>query len=102
MVVVVVVRGGGRQSPASGSDSVCGLWVPGDIRTWTMFRQDGPDHLGMRALHQAGMHGTTFGGNPLACAVGHKVMEIIKRDELAANAYSVRPPGTQTQHGVAC
>jgi 4-aminobutyrate aminotransferase len=29
-----------------------------------------------------GMHGTTFGGNPLACAAGLKVLEIIERDGL--------------------
>lgn len=34
----------------------------------------------------AGTHGTTFGGTPLACAVGLKVMEVIQRDKLADNA----------------
>jgi len=29
----------------------------------------------------AGTHGSTFGGNPLACAVGLKVMEIVTRDD---------------------
>jgi acetylornithine/N-succinyldiaminopimelate aminotransferase len=33
-----------------------------------------------------GTHGTTFGGTPLACAVGLKVMEVIQRDRLADNA----------------
>lgn len=33
-----------------------------------------------------GSHGTTFGGTPLACAVGAKVMEVIQRDRLADNA----------------
>jgi acetylornithine/succinyldiaminopimelate/putrescine aminotransferase len=33
-----------------------------------------------------GTHGTTFGGTPLACAVGAKVMEVIQRDKLADNA----------------
>lgn len=29
-----------------------------------------------------GLHGSTFGGNPLACRVASKVLEIIERDEL--------------------
>lgn len=32
-----------------------------------------------------GVHGTTFGGNPLACAVGAKVVDIIARPEFLAN-----------------
>jgi acetylornithine aminotransferase/acetylornithine/N-succinyldiaminopimelate aminotransferase len=40
-------------------------------------------------LLQAGMHGTTYGGNPLACAVGNKVLDIIERDGLADNARRV-------------
>lgn len=34
----------------------------------------------------AGMHGTTYGGNPLACAVALEGMRIIKRDRLDENA----------------
>jgi acetylornithine aminotransferase/acetylornithine/N-succinyldiaminopimelate aminotransferase len=34
-----------------------------------------------RAIH-AGMHGTTFGGGPLACAVGIAVIDAIERDGL--------------------
>ena len=34
----------------------------------------------------AGTHGSTFGGNPLACAVGNKILEIIDRDRLDKNA----------------
>jgi acetylornithine/succinyldiaminopimelate/putrescine aminotransferase len=34
----------------------------------------------------AGTHATTFGGNPLGCAVALKVLEIIERDQLADNA----------------
>jgi acetylornithine/succinyldiaminopimelate/putrescine aminotransferase len=37
-------------------------------------------------LLDAGSHGTTFGGTPLACAVALKVLEIIERDKLADNA----------------
>jgi len=37
-------------------------------------------------LLSAGTHGTTYGGNPLGCAVALKIMEIIERDKLADNA----------------
>jgi len=37
-------------------------------------------------LLSAGTHATTFGGNPLGCAVALKVLEIIERDQLAENA----------------
>jgi acetylornithine/N-succinyldiaminopimelate aminotransferase len=33
-----------------------------------------------------GTHGTTFGGNPLCCAVAVKIMSVIERDKLAQNA----------------
>lgn len=33
-----------------------------------------------------GTHGTTYGGNPVSCAAGLKVMEIIERDGLVAGA----------------
>jgi len=32
----------------------------------------------------AGSHGTTYGGNPMACAVGSKVMDIIANDDFLA------------------
>jgi acetylornithine aminotransferase len=38
------------------------------------------------ALFQPGNHGTTFGGNPLACRVGLMVLEVVERDGLAARA----------------
>jgi acetylornithine/N-succinyldiaminopimelate aminotransferase len=38
-----------------------------------------------RAIH-AGMHGTTFGGGPLACAVGIAVIDAIEKEQLLANA----------------
>lgn len=45
----------------------------------------------VREAHQdllsAGTHGTTYGGNPLACATALKVLEIVQRDKLDANAY---------------
>ena len=37
----------------------------------------------------AGTHATTFGGNPLGCAVALKVLEIIERDQLAENAREI-------------
>jgi acetylornithine/succinyldiaminopimelate/putrescine aminotransferase len=37
----------------------------------------------------AGSHATTFGGNPLGCAVALKVLEIIERDGLADNAREI-------------
>jgi acetylornithine/N-succinyldiaminopimelate aminotransferase len=33
-----------------------------------------------------GMHATTFGGTPLACAVALKILEIIEKEKLAENA----------------
>jgi acetylornithine/N-succinyldiaminopimelate aminotransferase len=40
------------------------------------------------AIH-AGMHGTTFGGGPLACAVAIAVIDTIERDGLLAHAAEV-------------
>ena len=37
-------------------------------------------------LLNAGSHGTTFGGTPLACAVANKIFEVIERDQLADHA----------------
>ena len=34
-----------------------------------------------------GEHGSTFGGNPLACAVARKALEVIIEEDLANNAY---------------
>jgi acetylornithine aminotransferase/acetylornithine/N-succinyldiaminopimelate aminotransferase len=41
-----------------------------------------------RVVH-AGMHGTTFGGGPLACAVGIAVIDAIEKDGLLAHATEV-------------
>ncbi|HWE83715.1 MAG TPA: aspartate aminotransferase family protein [Terracidiphilus sp.] len=41
-----------------------------------------------RAIH-AGMHGTTFGGGPLACAVAIAVMDTLERDGLLNHAAEV-------------
>jgi acetylornithine/N-succinyldiaminopimelate aminotransferase len=40
-------------------------------------------------LLSAGTHATTFGGNPLGCAVALKVLEVIERDQLAENAREI-------------
>ncbi len=40
-------------------------------------------------LFKAGMHGTTFGGNPLACAAGLAVMETLKAEDILANVRAV-------------
>jgi acetylornithine aminotransferase/acetylornithine/N-succinyldiaminopimelate aminotransferase len=39
-------------------------------------------------LLSAGTHGTTYGGSPLACAVGLKILEVIEKEQLADNARS--------------
>ena len=36
-----------------------------------------------------GNHGSTFGGNPIAAAVGIAALEVIKEEDLAANAYDL-------------
>ena len=41
-----------------------------------------------RSIH-AGMHGTTFGGGPLACAVGIAVVDAIEKEGLLENAAQV-------------
>ena len=40
-------------------------------------------------LLDAGQHGTTFGGNPLACAAGLAVLDTIEREDLLGNALRV-------------
>ena len=37
-------------------------------------------------LFQPGNHGSTFAGNPMACAAAHAVLDVIERDQLAERA----------------
>lgn len=43
-------------------------------------------HGGLSELLGPGTHGTTYGGNPVCCAAGLRVLEIIERDGLRTNA----------------
>merc|ERR1712146_638189 len=36
-----------------------------------------------------GQHGSTFGGNPLACAVGLEALKVIEEEKLAENAFAM-------------
>lgn len=53
-----------------------------------------------RSLHP-GMHGTTFGGGPLACAVAVAVIDAIEKDGLLANATAVGDYFQQQLRGLA-
>ncbi len=48
-------------------------------------------------LLSAGTHGSTYGGSPLACAVGLKVLEVCRREQLGENA---RAMGDYLQTGL--
>jgi acetylornithine aminotransferase/acetylornithine/N-succinyldiaminopimelate aminotransferase len=49
--------------------------------------------VGERAaeLFQPGMHGTTFGGTPLACAAALAVLDVIEREQLLAHVARSSP-----------
>lgn len=53
-----------------------------------------------RAFH-AGVHGTTFGGGPLACAVAIAVIDAMERDGLLANVTAVGDYFQQKLRGLA-
>ncbi len=53
-----------------------------------------------RAIH-AGMHGTTFGGGPLACAVANAVIDTLESDNLLAHATEVGDYFQQQLHALA-
>jgi acetylornithine aminotransferase len=42
-----------------------------------------------KGVFKPGNHGSTFGGNPLACRAGLTTLEIIERDQLLANAQGI-------------
>ncbi len=48
-------------------------------------------------LFGPGNHGTTFGGNPLVCRVGHTVLHVIERDGLLERATAL---SEQIRHGL--
>ena len=41
-----------------------------------------------------GSHGSTFGGNPLGCAVATAALEVLRDERLAENAGKILPPKT--------
>ena len=45
----------------------------------------------------AGSHGTTFGGNPMSCAVANTILDVIAEEDLLAN---VQARSTQFQQGL--
>lgn len=47
---------------------------------------------GVAELFQPGMHGTTFGGTPLACAAGLAVLDVIEREQLLAKVAAQSGP----------
>ena len=72
-----------RDDPRQGSGGRGADRRPHDLRTE------------VTALLTAGQHGTTFGGNPLACAAGLAVLDTIERDHLLEH---VRHVGALLDH----
>ncbi len=100
----ILEDGVGRDAPATGRQDACpATFLPDGVSMakslgggfpmgafWV--RQPYADLLG------PGTHATTFGGTPLACSVALKVLEVIQRDKLAANA---RSQGEYLKEGLA-
>jgi acetylornithine aminotransferase/acetylornithine/N-succinyldiaminopimelate aminotransferase len=84
----------GIPGPPTGGSSSVG-WIQPDVTTFAKPLAGGLP-LGAvlcteevsRVMH-AGMHGTTFGGGPLACAVGIAVIDTIEKEGLLAHATEV-------------
>jgi acetylornithine/N-succinyldiaminopimelate aminotransferase len=55
----------------------------------------------LAAVFKPGMHGTTFGGNPLACAVARTVIETIKADGLVERSASLGETWSQQLRSLA-
>jgi hypothetical protein len=71
-VVVKVVNHPTHTAPARPQVPIGAFWVA-------------DKHAG---LLEAGMHGTTYGGNPLACSVANAVLEVIETEGLEANVHA--------------
>jgi len=61
-------------------------WAKGIANGFPLGAFWGSQRRGLSDLLGAGSHGTTYGGNPVCCAAGSKVIEIIARDRLMENA----------------
>ena len=53
------------------------------------------------SLFKPGSHGTTFGGNPMVCAAGLAVLEVMDQEKLIANVNALAPAFHQKLHGLA-
>ena len=52
-------------------------------------------------LFQPGMHGTTFGGTPLACAAGLAVLDVLESEQLLAHVTRASVPWFAALHALA-